>query len=205
MAFVRTKRVGEREYRQLVENYREDGRHRQRVLAHLGKHETLEEAIDAARAKLEEVDNEKYYEAARQVLKFKEGIRAHFGEQIDRYHGGEIPDSGEVCERARLYWAPRTDEPVSRSGLGHPLYGYRYKEVEVPERVEEYRRSFGRVEERDYVAYYGSRFRYGGLSTFSYWLHEYQAWSKRRDKLSHTYDSRKARLQKLEAVLNSGD
>jgi hypothetical protein len=46
VAFVRTKRVGEHEYRQLVENYRENGHHRQRVLAHLGHHDTLERVMN---------------------------------------------------------------------------------------------------------------------------------------------------------------
>ena len=45
LAFYRTKRVNGREYRQLAENYRgEGGVHRQRVLAHLGGFETVEEA-----------------------------------------------------------------------------------------------------------------------------------------------------------------
>ena len=47
MAFYRTKRVHGKEYRQLVENYRdESGKHKQRVLAHLGRYETVEEAAE---------------------------------------------------------------------------------------------------------------------------------------------------------------
>jgi len=46
VAFIRKKRVNGREYYQLVENYRDDGKHRQRVLAHLGKHSTIEAAIE---------------------------------------------------------------------------------------------------------------------------------------------------------------
>jgi hypothetical protein len=58
MAFVRTKRVSGREYFQLVENYRdEDGRHRQRVLAHLGQNPTVEAAIeDLARGERAEIE-----------------------------------------------------------------------------------------------------------------------------------------------------
>jgi hypothetical protein len=37
MAFVRHKRVGGKDYAQIVENYREDGKVRQRVLLHLGR------------------------------------------------------------------------------------------------------------------------------------------------------------------------
>ncbi len=45
MAFVRTKKVAGGEYRQLVENYREDGRVRQRVLVHLGACPNVEDAL----------------------------------------------------------------------------------------------------------------------------------------------------------------
>lgn len=46
MAFVRAKRQGDRSYYQLVENRREGGRVRQRVLAHLGHYPSLEAAIE---------------------------------------------------------------------------------------------------------------------------------------------------------------
>jgi len=36
MAFIRYKTVGGKKYAQVVENYRQDGKHRQRVLVHLG-------------------------------------------------------------------------------------------------------------------------------------------------------------------------
>jgi hypothetical protein len=44
MAYVRKKRVGKYEYYQLVEGRRIDGKVRQRVIAHLGKHPSLEAA-----------------------------------------------------------------------------------------------------------------------------------------------------------------
>ncbi len=46
MAYVRKKKVDGREYHQLVESYREDGKVRQRVLAHLGRYATVDEALD---------------------------------------------------------------------------------------------------------------------------------------------------------------
>jgi|SRR5215210_2893854 len=52
MAFVRSKRVGGQKYYQLVRNYREGGKHRQEVLYHLGKHRSLDEAIEAEKKKL---------------------------------------------------------------------------------------------------------------------------------------------------------
>lgn len=46
MAFIRAKKGKKGTYYQLVENYREDGRVRQRVLCHLGRNPTLEAAIE---------------------------------------------------------------------------------------------------------------------------------------------------------------
>ena len=47
MVFVRAKKVGGREYYQLVENYRPEGSKapRQRVLLHLGRYDTVEAAL----------------------------------------------------------------------------------------------------------------------------------------------------------------
>lgn len=46
MSYVRVKRVKGKEYRQLVESYREDGKPRQRVIAHLGQYPSLEAALE---------------------------------------------------------------------------------------------------------------------------------------------------------------
>ncbi len=46
MAYVRKKRVGDREYHQLVESYRENGRVRQRVLTHLGRYANVDAALE---------------------------------------------------------------------------------------------------------------------------------------------------------------
>ena len=48
MAYVRKKKVGKYEYYQLVEGKRVDGKVRQRVIAHLGKHDSIEAARQAA-------------------------------------------------------------------------------------------------------------------------------------------------------------
>ena len=47
MAYVRKKTVKNREYFQLVESRRVDGKPRQHVLVHLGQHPTVEEALKA--------------------------------------------------------------------------------------------------------------------------------------------------------------
>ena len=206
MAFVRTKRVGEKEYRQLVENYRANGKHRQRVLAHLGKHATLEEAVEAARTKLKAVSMEKLRESQRQRHAWEEQIRSYFGEQIERYHDGQIPSREEVIERAHLRFAPRS----ARFDPSFGFYTYAYEEVLVPAEVEEYRCAFGHVRERQpgdfggVVSLYGSRFAYDGLSTFERWLEDYETTRKRAARREHVYASRKARLEKLEAVLYGG-
>jgi hypothetical protein len=45
LAFVRIKKVDGREYYQLVESRRVDGKPRQKVLMHLGHHPTVDEAL----------------------------------------------------------------------------------------------------------------------------------------------------------------
>jgi len=44
-AYVRKKGVGRYEYYQLVENRRVDGKPRQKVLVHLGRHPTIDDAL----------------------------------------------------------------------------------------------------------------------------------------------------------------
>jgi hypothetical protein len=46
VAFVRSKKVDGYTYYQLVKNERVDGKHRQRVLMHLGRHRSVEAAIE---------------------------------------------------------------------------------------------------------------------------------------------------------------
>jgi hypothetical protein len=46
MTYVRRKKVKRYEYFQLVENHRVDGRPRQRVIMHLGKERTVDDALE---------------------------------------------------------------------------------------------------------------------------------------------------------------
>jgi hypothetical protein len=55
MAFVRYKTVKGKRYFQLVRNYRDNGKHRQEVLEHLGPHNSLEEAILAEKQKTDPI------------------------------------------------------------------------------------------------------------------------------------------------------
>jgi hypothetical protein len=52
MAFVLQKNVKGYRYYQLVRNYREQGKHRQEVIKHLGPHDSLEGAILATKRAL---------------------------------------------------------------------------------------------------------------------------------------------------------
>ncbi len=53
MAFVRKKRVKGRDYYQLVESRRVDGSPRQRVLVHLGRYATVDEALEGLPGEIE--------------------------------------------------------------------------------------------------------------------------------------------------------
>ena len=46
MAYVRKTRVGGREYYQLVETQRVEGKRRQRMLVHLGRYPSVDEALE---------------------------------------------------------------------------------------------------------------------------------------------------------------
>jgi hypothetical protein len=107
VAFVRTKRVGDYEYRQLVENYRENGHHRQRVLAHLGHADTVEGAIEGARRKLSDLDGsrptEKIREAEAEVAEWEASMREDYGDQLAPYHDSQVPTPAEARKHPALY------------------------------------------------------------------------------------------------------
>lgn len=200
MAFVRTKKVGEREYHQLVENYREGGRHRQRVLVHLGKHDSLDAAIEVADERYRSwqvEDGHKARQTEKRAAHLKNRIRDEYGDVLDRYHGGKLPQPEEVKERARLYHAPHTDEVIHDYGW-FKVYGY--AEVETPPEVEEYRRAFGDVRESERVGQYGTRFYYGGLERFLRDLGDYHRYRKLAERLERSGRARRRRLEKLKAA-----
>src|SRR5215208_1763870 len=96
MAFVRSKKTPKgKVYYQLVRNYREQGVHRQKVLAHLGTHDTLEGAIE--HKKQEEADlrvaADTWSEKAESRKKY---LLATYGAEL----GNAIPDEW----RAEFRW-----------------------------------------------------------------------------------------------------
>lgn len=72
MAYVRKKRIGERQYYQLVVGRRVNGRVRQRVIVHLGKYPTVDEAVKAWRSELNRTRAAAHqYESEANVLESK--------------------------------------------------------------------------------------------------------------------------------------
>src|SRR5215475_10940294 len=58
MAFVRTKKINGKDYYYLVENRRVDGKIKQKTIASLGEHSTIESAIDALQKEADEIERE---------------------------------------------------------------------------------------------------------------------------------------------------
>jgi hypothetical protein len=222
MAFVRTKKVGEHRYYQLVENYRDGGdggRHRQRVLAHLGHHDGVEAALEAAREKLEALESGadgllEQRESAESEARYRELIlRKHYRDELNRYHAGGIPTLEEVERRTGSdTTAPKTDEVLEEHP---PLYGFpgftTYKTAVVdhgPE-VEEYCRAFadGTPSPReDGPDPYGHTLFYPGLYRYERRIEAFQYWQARAEGTASHYDRKRrrllARIEKLEALLD---
>ena len=93
MAFVRTKDVYGHKYYQLVESYREDGKVRQRVLAHLGESASLEEATETTAAEIATLR-----EKRQALLDEREGILKDLHQKLPNvmeHHGGVPPVLGQ--------------------------------------------------------------------------------------------------------------
>jgi hypothetical protein len=68
--FVRRKKVKGNIYYQLVRNYREDGKHKQQMLCHLGRYKSLEAAIATERKLAEHHEQQaSYWSAEAQLIK----------------------------------------------------------------------------------------------------------------------------------------
>jgi hypothetical protein len=213
VAFVRTKRVGKHEYRQLVENYREYGQHRQRVLAHLGQHDTVQDAIAGLRRKLAEREVSRLavqvQKARRAAAHWESSVRSGHAEQIDRYHDGEIPTPAEVAKRTgEDKTAPIVAEVEVEGYLGtykKPVYG----EVPIPPEVDEYCRAFGdgTAEEHENPDKYGHTLSYPSLSYYRGKIDNLAFWRERAKEKRGEYERQRQRLheriEKLERVAHS--
>jgi DNA-binding XRE family transcriptional regulator len=113
MAFVRRKKMGGKHYYQLVRNDRVAGKHRQKVLCHLGVHNSIEAAIaDTQRqvAHYEKGAASKEEEARRKEAELKER----------RGDDAEILNTRQV--RMKRYWLLRLNNP--RYMIPHYTPGY---------------------------------------------------------------------------------
>ena len=115
MAFVRYKMVKGRKYYQLVRNYRENGKHRQQVLCHLGQHESLDEAIDYEK---DMVSRHLRFVAA--LEQEAASTRAYLFEFYGDRFTGKLPSLDEAYteyNRKRWQWWP-TPQPHEKALLG---------------------------------------------------------------------------------------
>jgi hypothetical protein len=92
--FVRTKKVKGNTYYQLVRNYREDGKHKQQVLCHLGQYRSLEDAIETERNLAENDENE-----AASLAKEAQAIKERCYREYPEVFSGDFPSRREA-----YYW-----------------------------------------------------------------------------------------------------
>lgn len=86
MAFVRTKtRNGKRRYH-LVENYREDGKVRQRTIAYLGEYPTIEAAIEGLTQEIQ-----RRHQRAESSRREADAVRQRMHPNWIARNGGEVP------------------------------------------------------------------------------------------------------------------
>ena len=120
MAFVRKKRVQDKEYYQLVENYRENGKHRQRVLVHLGKHPTLESMIKQVSNQVDQAMTRRDQTEDLILQPRKQVIQESYSRLLEREWGGEIPTSEQISGLQKRLERERYGEeayPTSPAGL----------------------------------------------------------------------------------------
>jgi BMFP domain-containing protein YqiC len=164
---------------QVVENRRKDGRDRQRVVAHLGKHPTVEDATAELRKRLRELEA-KRGEHQEEADGYASAIERTYSAQLKKFHGGRIPTRNEDH---RLAWPkPWATEKGRR-----------------------YMRDFGRVEWKRSFLKKGQTYEaYSGYETFSSWVRLYWWHKKKAAELQARVDRLSAKLSKFEGLSASG-
>jgi phage shock protein A len=101
VAFLRRKNVRGYTYYQLVRNYREEGKHRQEVLEHLGRHDSLEGAILAEERKVTRIL--KSYQTTIAYWQNKAEIARQNAKRYYYLHGQgvEVLDASDAYARRR--------------------------------------------------------------------------------------------------------
>ena len=209
--FVRTKRVDGKEYHQLVENVRENGKHVQRVVLHLGKHTSVEEALEAAREDLKTLERSKLRTLATRyakeatvtgkVLRHPDG---YFINAIETYHDGEIPSLEEALKLAGEWEeVPHSGEwEETDYGISLPLF---VRKDRTPEEVA-YCESFkGHWWEhrRGRPDHHGHTHSHTGFSAFLDYLERWWKWMPLANKRTEEFNAKKDRLEaKIERLEN---
>ena len=182
MGFViKTKEIVDKEtgktYRrhQLVENRWEDGRSRQKILAHLGEHPTVEDAAAELRKRLRELETERD-EHREEADRYASNITRTYAMQLRKYHGGRIPTDNE---HHRLAWP----KPWAT------------------ERGRRYMRDFGGVEWRRSSLKEGQTYEaYSGYETFGSWVQAYWWRERKAAELQARADEVSTKLSKFERL-----
>lgn len=181
MGFIRAREVvdeasGEtRRYYQLVED-------QQRVVAHLGEHPTVEDAVTELRGRLRELEVERD-EHRREAEEHASAIVQTYPAQLERYHGGRIPTRNEH-------------------------HGMAWPKPWATEKGRRYMRDFGRVEWKPSSRREGQTYEaYSGYETFASWVRAYRWHEKKVAGLQARIDRLSAKLEKFEglSVTGSGD
>jgi hypothetical protein len=97
--FVRRKKVKGNIYYQLVRSIREDGKHRQKILCHLGRHKSLEASIAAERALAEHHERESAY-WSEEAQDTKDLCLEEYAQEF----GGDFPSRKQAYLRWRAFW-----------------------------------------------------------------------------------------------------
>jgi hypothetical protein len=127
VAFIRRKKMRGYEYYQAVHNYRDrDGRHRQKVLCHLGTHNSLEAAIAAKRKQIKIELKEASFHRKRATAIRDWLLDRHGWEFVN----GKIPSELEAARQLDL-WRPRWQGYTDTRFRRYAFYtGTEYMDVE---------------------------------------------------------------------------
>lgn len=187
MRFVRRKETVDKEtgetnpYYQLMEDRPEEGEpdRRRVVVAHLGGHPTLGEAMAVLRERLRELEA-KLGEHRQEAYRYASKILREYSGQLNKHHGGRIPTRNEDH---RLAWPkPWATEEGRR-----------------------YMRGFGRVERKPSFQQEGRTYEaYEGYETFGSWLRLYWRHREEAARLGGRMEELSAKLREFERLSASG-
>lgn len=154
----------------------EDG---QRIVAHLGEHLTVKDAVAALRERLRELEA-KHGEHRHQADGYASRIARTYKAQLRRYHEGRIPTRNE------------------HHGLAWP-------KPWATEKGRRYMRDFGRVEWKRSSLKKGQTYEaYSGYETFAYWVHLYWWHERKANELQARIARLVAKLSKFEGLSATG-